>query len=975
MVSFSVRRHYDPLSSSLSMITQEGSIVQNYDVYNKEYIPDRRIRPTAILPECRISDPAEILEAGVVNRYLTDIIWYQGEMKPENIILDTDKDFKIDRSSNTNNRGRITVYKNVPFGVPLTLSFSATFVDMVGNNVRRRAYFNGFVYLTSSTFADAPLTFIPFCPRGDTFNPLSGMTYLPLCGDLKAGNELIPQAHWWYRKTASGLNLLGSEYEGYKSREIKIPTSEIGKDAHYVCRIKDCRHDLADLQETYLQEELDKISDYPRNLLARQYFLDLNDEIKPGVVTEGEDADGKYICIPSPSVLYAYVGKTEQRDLFSGKMSFKENTVYILRVVGKHVSETESQWGFAFMIAYTDGTISYAKFGDNANKKREFVIKSTPNKTISHISSTYGFEIPSYIYDIQITEEYNYNLLEGDTEEVLVTAATGNSNSYKKIKISKALSVGKKITVKVDGMENLAGEATEYSVNLMQGTEIITTGEKLKSSYKTHVFTINDKYDPNGEPAYLILYAGKTLETAGNSVKYKNVQLLEGEYAWNVLGEDIEELVVGEGADHQGKYKYIQFDNELTIGGKYTLDIGDIVNLKGEATEYTVFIQQNNGDVSTIVSDVLRVTDTKRVTFTINDKYVTDQNVTTSLLLFAGVSGATSGNIVQFKNIRLLQGETVLPSMPSYTPHFIPSAPDIEVESERITLPEGYRPDGEPTNYEEYDYTLTTAYPPEKWKICTPYGSSDEGLIDIPSDVQLFPAWAEIRTSEGVVEDPGKYYSMDWGNGKKGINILMDASELSTDLLTLNPVLYRGLDKVKYAVSGCSLPSANMNKLEDFVEGSRIVVEVPPNIPTKSAVDIYVIKNNIGCRVSYLGTGFADLYIYAYGFRKKANIKNLQKTIQCFEFEIGSTLDECKLKINGILYTGNFTEYEAGEISNVVVQNSAFTSLIEIYSPENALLHKWDFEGSTDDERLSDKAETENKVNFSKSEGFEFIPV
>ena len=85
-------------------------------MYNKEYIPDRRIRPTDILPECRISDPAELLEAGVVNRYLADIIWYQGEMKPENIILDTDMEFKIDRSSNTHNRGRITVYKTVPFG-------------------------------------------------------------------------------------------------------------------------------------------------------------------------------------------------------------------------------------------------------------------------------------------------------------------------------------------------------------------------------------------------------------------------------------------------------------------------------------------------------------------------------------------------------------------------------------------------------------------------------------------------------------------------------------------------------------------------------------------------------------------------------------------------------------------------------------------------------------------------------------------
>lgn len=976
MVSFSVRRHYDPLSSSLSMITQEGSIVQNYDVYNKEYIPDRRIRPTAILPECRISDPAEILEAGVVNRYLTDIIWYQGEMKPENIILDTDKDFKIDRSSNTNNRGRITVYKNVPFGAPLTLSFSATFVDMVGNNVRRRAYFNGFVYLTSSSFADAPLTFIPFCPRGDTFNPLSGMTCLPLCGDLKAGNELIPQAHWWYRKTASGLNLLGSEYEGYKSREIKIPTSEIGKDAHYVCRIKDCRHDLADLQETYLQEELDKISDYPRNLLAKQYFLDLNDEIKPGVVTEGEDADGKYICIPSPSVLYAYVGKTEQRDLFSGKMSFKENTVYNLRVVGKHVSETESQWGFAFMIAYTDGTISYAKFGDNANKKREFVIKSTPNKTISHISSTYGFEIPSYIYGIQITEEYNYNLLEGDTEEVTINIEDNgtNSDNYKIAarNISKSLNTGNKVTVSIGDVVNLKGESTEYTVLIyqMQESGNQSVSSILSATKKTSILTIHSSFN-SAYPYMLYLYAGKSGATVGNAVQYKNVQLLEGEYAWNVLGEDIEELVVGEGADHQGKYKYIQFNNELTIGGKYTLDIGDIVNLKGEATEYTVFIQQNNGDVSTIVSDVLKVTDTKRVTFTINDKYVKNQNVTTSLLLFAGVSGATSGNIVQFKNIRLLQGGTVLPSVPAYTPHFIPSAPDIEVESERITLPEGYRPDGEPTNYEEYDYTLTTAYPPEKWKICTPYGSSDEGLIDIPSDVQLFPAWAEIRTSEGVVEDPGKYYSMDWGNGKKGINILMDASELSTDLLTLNPVLYRGLEYVKYAASGINLP---FNNIEDFVERSRIVLEIPPNTPNKNAY-ISFRKDGFGLLIMYNVNGNVSLFIYGYNKRMSTIIKYVESVILRCELLIGATLEECQLFLNGKLYTGSFGNIENGGGNSFNIDVNSRVSLVEIYSPENVLLHKWDFEGDTDDERLSDKADTENKINFRKSEGFEFIPV
>ena len=974
MVLFSVRRHYDPLSSSLSMITQEGSTVQNYDVYNKEYIPDRRIRPTAILPECRISDPAEILEAGVVNRYLTDIIWYQGEMKPENIILDTDKDFKIDRSSNTNNRGRITVYKNVPFGAPLTLSFSATFVDMVGNNVRRRAYFNGFVYLTSSSFADAPLTFIPFCPRGDTFNPLSGMTCLPLCGDLKAGNELIPQAHWWYRKTASGLNLLGSEYEGYKSREIKIPTSEIGKDAHYVCRIKDCRHDLADLQETYLQGELDKISDYPRNLLAKQYFLDLNDEIKPGVVTEGEDADGKYICIPSPSVLYAYVGKTEQRDLFSGKMSFKENTVYILRVVGKHVSETESQWGFAFMIAYTDGTISYAKFGDNANKKREFVIKSTPNKTISHISSTYGFEIPSYIYDIQITEEYNYNLLEGNTEEVTVNIEDNgtSSDNYKLAarNISKSLNAGNKVTVSIGDVVNLKGESTEYTVLIYQIKESgnQNVGSVLSAYKKTSILTIPSSFDSTN-PLILYLYAGKSGATEGNSVKYKNVQLLEGEYAWNVLGEDVEEVTV-EAGEKENARSGILIPNKLTVGGKYTIVVDDIVNLKGEETEYTVLVRQNR-ESSIPISDTISISQNKKnAIITINDQYQ-DGDYETILYIYAGQAGSTAGNTVQFKNIRLLQGETVLPSMPSYTPHFIPSAPDIEVESERITLPEGYRPDGEPTNYEEYDYTLTTAYPPEKWKICTPYGSSDEGLIDIPSDVQLFPAWAEIRTSEGVVEDPGKYYSMDWGNGKKGINILMDASELSTDLLTLNPVLYRGLDKVRYAASGINLP---FNNIEDFVEGSRIVLEIPPNTPNKNAY-ISFRKDGFGLLIMYNVNGNVSLFIYGYNKRMSTIIKYVESVILRYELLIGATLEECQLFFNSGPYTGTFNYIEDGGGSSFDIDVNSRVSLVEIYSPENVLLHKWDFEGDTDDERLSDKADTENKINFRKSEGFEFIPV
>lgn len=969
MVTF--RKHYDPLSGSLSMVTQEGSLVQKYDVYNKEYIPDRRIRPTAIHPECGITDPAGILSNGVVNQFLTDISWYQGEMIPENIILDSNKDFIIDRSSNTNNRGRITIYKNVPFDKPLVLSFSATFVDLVGGRVRRRLSFQGSITLTSSTFADAPLTFIPFCPRGDTFNPLTDMTYLSLVGDLKAGNELIPQAHWWYRKTASGLKPLGSEYDGYKSREIKIPTSEIGKDAHYVCRIKDCRHELADLQETYLNNELGKITDCPRNLLAKQYLLDLNEEMRQGIVIEGEDADGKYLCISHPETVYKLNGGKEHRDLFSGKIKFKENTAYSLRISCKYVDPNgENKIGGYLLFVYTDGTTKGCSIYAY-NTLKEGRVTSDPTKTLSHISWTYGHVVPLYIYDIQITETYNHNVLKGDTEEVAVVALDpSDTNKYRRIEISNNLGANWRVTVKVDDIENVSGEATEYTVSLLQDGNVITESKNLSPVYKAHTFLINDKYNPSGDPAYLALYAGKALNTAGCSVKYKNVQMHTGLYALNVLGRDIEELVVGDGGEDKFQCGKENINEMLGVGNKYTLSVDEIIDIKGTPAKYTVFIQQIINGSGVIVSDSLTISqNAKNVVLTINDKYVVGTNAT--VVLYAGESGRTAGNMVQFKNVRLLLGESVLPSIPPYSPHFIPAAPDIESMAGLITLPDGYRPDGDPTGFEEYDYTLTTAYPPDKWKICTPYGSSADGLIDIPSDVSVFPAWAEISTADGIVKNPQKYYSLDWGNGKRGISTMLDASELSVDLLTLNPVLYRGLDKVKYAAKGVTL---KISELEDIAAGSRIIVEIPPHIPSATGF-VNARKNGIGFSIAYKANGDASIFIYGDSLRKSAVLNGIQNTIQRFEFKIGATLEESQFYINGSLYTGAFGGDNIGGGSLFSVDRYSIASLIEIYSPDSALLHKWDFQGATITERLSDKSDAANKISLLTLSDFELVPM
>lgn len=966
-------RTYSPLRTQLSMLVAEGSLTQDYDADNKVYTPDRRIRPTAIQPICSITDPAGILDNGVVNSYITDIKWYENEISEANLISPNDARYKIDSTSNTDNRGRIIVMKNVHFDAPVTLIFTATFADMVNGKIRRKAYFVGRSVLASNVAASSPLVLKTDYPRGRCFNPIVGLDHLKLSADLVAGNEPIPSAYWWYKKNGVNETLI-TDYVGHNTGELEVPTAQIGKEQHYVCKVQDCRPNLTEVRNEYLQAELDKMAGYPRNLLAKQYFLDLNDEIRPGVVTEGEDADGKYICIPRPGDLYEHVDRSESSDLFSGKISFKENTRYILRVSGKYIFPELQNIGLYLIFVYTDGSKRNLPIG-GSNEKEERVFVSESGKSLSHISTTFSHGTPLYIYDIQLTEVYDYNLLVGNTEEVSVVKDDigGNSDKFKAVSkiISKTLAVGSVLTLKVDGFENVAGNPTSYSFGIYQG-DFVSQISGLKIANPIANFTINNKYDAT-KPAILIMYAGLAGATTGNKVRFKNVQLIEGKFAWNVLGKDIPEVTAGNGGDDIYARKAIPINIPLLAGGKYTLNVDDISFTKGNISGCTVFLNNVDGINSITVTDLALISnDNKVVTFTVKSNY--NSSLPANLLLYAGTSGQTSGNIVQFKNVRLLQGEAVLPSMPSYTPHFIPAAPDVEVKSEKIGLPEGYRPDVQGKTI-DHEFTLVTRLPPYKFSVVTPYGD-DSGVISIPSDVKLFPAWIKADVSGiGTLDNPEKYFSADWGNGLKGMKVLLDADDIGLGVQEVAPDVVEGMEHVRYGAKGAF--SINTTFFDAFSDGTRILFESHPSTITELR-GFCIRKDGLGI-VDNVANDKHHVYVVFGNTMYKAaqggsEIVFPDSVPHMFEVIIGDSLETCRIIVDGIEYDIGSNGIAITGDSVAYSQADRVISLVEMYQGGN-LLHKWDFKGSTREERLSDKANVAKKVSIVANSSLKFIPL
>lgn len=111
-----IKKIYSPLKARLSMITIDSQSTQDYDVDTDTFSPDRRIVPTVIQPIIYIYDPAGLVkeitpgDGGQKNIELSSdaIDWYLNEVTEGNKIQNG-TDFTIDKTSDTQNKGRITI--------------------------------------------------------------------------------------------------------------------------------------------------------------------------------------------------------------------------------------------------------------------------------------------------------------------------------------------------------------------------------------------------------------------------------------------------------------------------------------------------------------------------------------------------------------------------------------------------------------------------------------------------------------------------------------------------------------------------------------------------------------------------------------------------------------------------------------------------------------------------------------------------
>ena len=289
------------------------------------------------------------------------------------------------------------------------------------------------------------------------------------------------------------------------------------------------------------KEAINNLQIGSQNLISKQMMLRWNEKNKD-IAVWGQDEDGIYLDV-APKLLFNNITTEAYNPVFDIK--FKANTQYVLSVEWKHKSPNPDNTGLAFYIEYDDGTRSNVFLTKDIKTKTITNVISEAGKTISKIYSGYGNgDINALIYNISLIEgnkplqgfpvaaedqtgANNVNLAEGTKGPFTVEGEGTNAYAYKALYIP----VIKPNTVYYVNAQNI-----EFLSGNISKCDFILYDKAIKKYLTT---TYHHLYDKNGgilitkndfeaQEGYLLCYAGEGGHTAGNSVRFTEVMLVEG---------------------------------------------------------------------------------------------------------------------------------------------------------------------------------------------------------------------------------------------------------------------------------------------------------------------------------------------------------------------------------------------------------------------------------------------------------------
>lgn len=290
------------------------------------------------------------------------------------------------------------------------------------------------------------------------------------------------------------------------------------------------------------KEAIDNLQIGSQNLISKKMMLKWNEKNKD-IAVWGQDAEGIYLDITS-RLLYENIAvdNTIQNPIFD--LSFKENTQYVLSLEWKtKTTEETKKNGLVIYIWYNDGTREYITLFNDITKKTRIDVVTGAGKTVEKISSSYGYDINALIYNISLIEgnkplqgfpvaeedqtgANNVNLADGTKGPFTVEAGASNAG-YKKL----YMPIIKPNTVYYVNAKNI-----EILSGNIHKCDFIFYDKSVRSWLTT---SYHHLYDKNGgilitkndfetQEGYLLCYAGESGYTAGNSVRFTEVMLVEG---------------------------------------------------------------------------------------------------------------------------------------------------------------------------------------------------------------------------------------------------------------------------------------------------------------------------------------------------------------------------------------------------------------------------------------------------------------